>query len=95
MNTNLKELVGGMCGTGLSAIGTITQTNEVLQTISLIVTILGAVISCIVIPVVNWYRKAKEDGKITADEISEGINIVGDGITKIDDALDKTKKGDK
>ena len=41
------ELIGGAVGTTISAIGTATQTNEILQTISLVVTIIGAFISMI------------------------------------------------
>ena len=88
----IKEFVGGLFGTLLSAVGTATQTNELLQTISLVITIIGAIISMIVIPLVNWYQKAKEDGKITGDEIKEGIDIVNDGIKGVDETI---KKGDK
>lgn len=91
---NTKELVGGVIGTTLSAIGTATQTQEILQIVSLIITILGGIISFIVIPILNWYRKAKEDGKITIDEIKEGTETLEDGINKLDKEI-KEKEGDK
>ena len=91
---NTKELVGGVIGTTLSAIGTATQTQEILQIVSLIITILGGIISFIVIPILNWYRKAKEDGKITIDEIKEGAETLEDGINKLDKEI-KEKEGDK
>ena len=83
----INELLGGVIGTSTSAVGTALQTNDVLQTISLIITILGGIVTLIVLPLLNWYRKAKQDGKITEDEIKEGIETLNDG-------LDKLKKGD-
>ena len=83
-----KEVVGGMCGTALSAVGTGLQTSEVLQIISLVLTIIGSLIT-IALAIINWWKKAKADGKITSDEIQEGIEIIQDGI---DDLKDKTKE---
>lgn len=86
------EIAVGALGTGLSTIGTITQTNEILQTISLIITILGAIISFIVIPILTWYKNAKKDGKITTDELIEGAKTIEEGIKKTEEEI---KKGDK
>ena len=86
-----KEVVGGMCGTALSAVGTGLQTSEVLQIISLVLTIIGSLIT-IAMAIINWWKKAKADGKITSDEIQEGIEIIQDGL---DDLKDKTQKDDK
>ena len=86
-----KEVVGGMCGTALSAVGTGLQTSEMLQIISLVLTIIGSIIT-IVMAIMNWWKKAKADGKITKEEIQEGIDIIQDGI---EDLKDKTQKEDK
>ena len=83
-----KEVVGGMCGTALSAVGTGLQTSEVLQIISLVLTIIGSLIT-ITMAIINWWKKAKADGKITSDEIQEGIDIIQNGL---DDLKDKTKE---
>ena len=90
-----REMIGGAVGTALSATGTALQTNELLQTISLIITILGAIISMIVLPLLTWYKNAKKDGKITKDEIKEGIDTLQEGIEGVKDSLDDKKKGDK
>ena len=66
-----QEFLAGGIGTSLGIIGTATQTNEVLQTISLIITIIGAIISMIIVPILSWYFKAKQDGKITTEEVKE------------------------
>lgn len=88
----MEEKLLACVGTAMSATGTLMQTNELLQTISLIITIIGGIISFIVIPLVNWYRKSKADGKIDADEIKEGIDIVKDGVEEL---VDKTKGDNK
>ena len=51
----------------LSAIFTGLQTDEVLQIVSLILTIVATIFS-ISFTIFNWYKKAKEDGKITKEE---------------------------
>ena len=85
-----KELITGTIGTCLSAVGTGTQTNEVLQTISLIITIIGGIITFIVVPILSWYKKAKEDDKIDKDEIKDMVDIVSTGVDKIkEDIKDK------
>ena len=93
MNGN-KEVIGAIVGTSVSATGTALQTNEVLSTISLIITIIGGLIT-IAMALINWFKKAKADGKITEDEIKEGLDIVEQGTKGIKDSLDDKKKGDK
>lgn len=83
-----KEVVGAMSGTALSVVGTGLQTSEVLQIISLVLTIIGSLIT-IAMAIINWWKKAKADGRITSDEIQEGIEIIQNGI---DDLKDKTKE---
>lgn len=79
------ELIGGGIGTALGVVGTASQTNEVLQTISLVITIIGAIISMIIVPLISWWQKSKKDGKITKEEIHEGIDIIVDGVEKLKD----------
>ena len=81
MNEAKKLLVP--VGNALAVIGTATQTNEVLQIVSTVITIVGGIVTLIVIPLLNWYQRAKKDGKITVSEIKDGIEIVNDGIDKI------------
>lgn len=90
-----RELIGGAFGTLLSATGTALQTQQVLQIISLCITILGAIISMIILPLLTWYKNAKKDGKITEDEIKEGVEKLQEGIEGVKQTLDDKKKGDK
>lgn len=89
-----NELILGGIGTALSAVGTATQTQEILQIVSLVITILGGIISFIVLPILNWYQKAKQDGKITVDEIKEGVETLQDGIEKTKEEIEKEQNKD-
>lgn len=89
------ELIGGGIGTALSAVGTGLQTNEVLQTISLVITIIGGLITFIIVPLVNWYKNAKKDGKIDADELKEGVKIVTEGSQSVKDKIEEVKQLDQ
>ena len=87
-----KEIITGSVGTILSAVGTATQTNEILQTISLIITILGALFTYIIVPLIVWYKKSNKDGTITKDEIEDGIKIVKDGSKKVKEKINSKKE---
>lgn len=89
------ELIAGGIGTGLAVLGTATQLNEVLQTISLIITILGALVSFVVVPLLSWYRNAKKDGKISLDEIEDAAKTLQDGINKTKSAIDGGQTDDE
>ena len=95
MTAKINEMVVGAVGTATSGVGTALQTNEVLQTISLIITIIGGILTFIVMPLYKWYKEAKKDGKIDKDEIKEGVQILGEGVEKVQNSLDDKKKGDK
>lgn len=87
-----NEIITGIVGTTCSAVGTATQTNEILETVSLVITIIGAIISFIIVPLISWYKNAKKDGKITKEEIKDGVSIVKDGVDK---TISNIKKGEK
>lgn len=90
---NNNGLLGGSVGTTLSAIGTALQPNEVLQTISLVITIIGGLITFIIVPIANWVKKALKDGKIDKDEAKELVDIVADGGEKVKELTDNRKEG--
>lgn len=86
-----KETLGGVGGIMISALGTGIQTNELLQTISLILTIIGTLIT-IVMALISWWNRSKKDGKISKEELDEAVDIVMGGADQIANA---TKKEDK
>ena len=92
---DLKAFISAAIGATLGAVGTATQTNETLETISLIVTIIGAILSFIVCPLISWFNRAKKDGHIDSEEIEQLTKDISKGLNEIGDALDDRKKGDK
>lgn len=88
-----KEVVGGIIGTGVTAVGTGLQTNEILQAISIVLTIIGSLIT-IAMALTNWWKNAKKDGKITKEEINEGVGIIVEGANEIKDKI-KNKEENK
>jgi len=95
-----SKLIDSVClATGTTL--TIVQTNELFQLISLIITCIAGALS-VAITTINlvgkvskWYKKAKSDGKITNDEIDEGIDIVENGLNDIKDEITKSGKEKK
>lgn len=89
-----NELIAGGIGTTLGVVGTATQINETLQTVSLVITILGALVSFIIVPLLTWYKNAKKDGKITKEELQEATEKLEEGIEKTKETISK-KEGEK
>lgn len=87
-----QEILLGGAGTTLSVIGTVTQFNEILQTISLIITIIGAIVSIVIVPIISWYREAKKDGKITKDEVEDLTKTIDKSVDELKDKIDDGKE---
>lgn len=86
-----KELIGSAICTSVAGTSTAIQPNEIFQYIQMGLTIIATIIT-IILGLRAWWKDAKKDGKITEDEIKEGIDIIQNGV----DALqDKNKKEDK
>ena len=72
------EIIAACVGESVAVVGTATQTNQYLQTISLIITIIGGVLTIIatcIVPLIKWFKNARKDGKIDEEEIKEGKNL--------------------
>ena len=80
-------------GIGLQAIFTAIQTDEVLRWISFGITILSALIT-IAYNIYKWWRKSKEDGKISMDEVDELVDIVKDGSDTLTNTIKEGKDND-
>lgn len=92
-----------VCG-GLMALSTVAQTNEILQTIQIIICIVAASIGLLltVFKFYNAYKAAKKDGQITEEEkqdlINQGIEIgkqIKDIVDLVTDEKDKENKDDR
>ena len=89
-----KEMIVGAVGSVLSTASAIGETKEVLELIYIILAILGALLTFVIMPLIHWYEKAKKDGKITAEEVKDGINIAAQGIDKTLEKAQNVKKGE-
>lgn len=68
-NKEIASYGGNLIGMICTAI----QPDELLQYVSLGLTIIATIFS-ICFTIYNWYKKAKEDGKITQEEVDDLIN---------------------
>ena len=84
-----KELV---CDS-IAILSTAIQPDRTLQIISMILTILSLTLS-LILKLLNWYRQAKADKKITKEELHEAVEITKDGIEKINETIKEHKKDD-
>ena len=81
-----KELI---CDS-VAILSTAIQPDRTLQIISMILTILSLTLS-LIIKLINWYRQAKADIKITKEELNEAVEITKDGIEKINETIKEHK----
>ena len=75
---------------GLQYAISLAQVEDVLRIAGII---LSVIISLLIIidKVISWWKKAKADGKITEDEIKEGVEIIKDGAEDIKDHIEDKK----
>lgn len=90
------KLLFGVVGTAVSATGAGLSVTEIQAIVSIVVTILGFIISVFVplcIKLYNKIKKAKEDGKIDKEEIKDiietGKEIVDETKKVVDDIKNK------
>lgn len=65
----------------VAGISTVLQPDEALRIVSLVLTCLSVAIS-VAFTIYKWYKEAKRDGKIDADEVDDLVNKIKDDIDK-------------
>ena len=73
MNNEVK-FVGGVVGSCVSFMGASINADEISTIISIVCAVVGLLWTIVitgVIPFIKWLKKAKQDGKIAAEEIDE------------------------
>ncbi len=80
-------------GIGLQAIFTAIQTDEVLRWISFGFTLVSVILT-IAYNIWRWYRKSKEDGKISMKEVNELGEIIKDGSESLTNTIKEAKDND-
>ena len=80
-------------GIGLQAIFTAIQTDEVLRWISFGFTLVSVILT-IAYNIWRWYRKSKQDGKISMKEVDELGEIIKDGSNSLTNTIKEVKDND-
>lgn len=71
----------------LTTILGVATAEEIARLILLIIGIVSGIFS-LAFNIYCWYKKAKEDGRITREELEEGAHIIRDGVENI---IEKTE----
>ena len=80
-------------GIGLQAIFTAIQTDEVLRWISFGFTLVSVILT-IAYNIWRWWKKSKEDGKISMKEVDELGEIIKDGRDSLTNTIKEVKDND-
>lgn len=80
-------------GIGLQAIFTAIQTDEVLRWISFGFTLVSVILT-IAYNIWRWWKKSKEDGKISMKEVDELGEIIKDGSDTLTNTIKEVKDND-
>lgn len=80
-------------GIGIQAVLTAVQTDEVLRWISFGFTLFSVILN-IAYNVWRWWRKSKEDGKISMKEVDELGDIIKDGSDSLTNTIKEVKDND-
>ena len=97
----MKKSLFSLLGNVLSVVGVALTPQElenaehITAIICMIVGLLITIVCSIVIPFIKWWKKAKADGKITEDEIKEGVEIIENGINELKDKTKEDKEEKK
>lgn len=75
-------------GNGLQYMISFAQVEDILRLVGIVLSVFISIL-IIIDKMINWWKKAKADGKITEDEIKEGVEIIKDGSQEIKDHIEK------
>lgn len=96
------RILMGVTGTAVSAVGAGMSVTEVQAIVSIVITVIGFVISVLVptiVKIANKIKKAKEDGVVTEEEKKEIKEEIEAGSKKVIEegkkALDEINNKDK
>ena len=93
---NHESLVGGTVGTMISALAiNVDNLRSIESIVAIVCTSLGlliTIITSLIIPLCKWYARSKKDGKISADEVVDGVETLKDGLTDLKDKLEEEHK---
>ena len=80
---NAEKWCGALIGNVVATAGWLQDMENIVSIICCIAGLLITFITCVVVPLWKKIAKAKEDGKITPDELQEITDTLKDGLDKI------------
>ena len=93
---NVKSFIGGVSGSAVSFLGlSLEDADHIVGIICGVVGLIITIISTVIVPLLRRIKKAKADGKITLDEVSDIIESTTEDIKKVNDNIkDNTTNAD-
>ena len=93
---NVKSFIGGVSGSAVSFLGlSLEDADHIVGIICGVVGLIITIISTVILPLLRRIKKAKADGKITLDEVTDIIESTTEDIKKVNDNIkDNTTNAD-
>ena len=91
---NVKSFIGGVSGSAVSFLGlSLEDADHIVGIMCGVVGLLITIISTVILPLLRRIKKAKEDGKITLDEVTDIIESTTEDIKKVNDDIKGSSDG--
>lgn len=85
---NVKSFIGGVSGSAVSFLGlSLEDADHIVGIICGVVGLIITIISTVIVPLLRRIKKAKADGKITLDEVTDIIESTTEDIKKVNDNI--------
>ena len=85
---NVKSFIGGVGGSAVSFLGlSLEDADHIVGIVCGVVGLIITIISTVIVPLLRRIKKAKADGKITLDEVSDIIESTTEDIKKVNDNI--------
>ena len=82
MNSSDK-LLGALIGNAVTAAGWLQDMENIVSIVCCIAGLLITVVTCVIVPLWKKMQSAKEDGKLTPDELQDIADTLKDGLDNI------------
>lgn len=91
---NVKSFIGGVGGSAVSFLGlSLEDADHIVGIMCGVVGLLITIVSTVILPLLRRIKKAKEDGKITLDEVTDIIESTTEDIKKVNDDIKGSSDG--
>lgn len=85
---NVKSFIGGVSGSAVSFLGlSLEDVDHIVGIMCGVVGLLITIVSTVILPLLRRIKKAKEDGKITLDEVTDIIENTTEDLKKVNDNI--------